>query len=75
MARRDYANLIGQTITLEGSGGAFRQCPTCDYRVGEITEATPTNHAARVRCKRCHSHISWLSKDHLDALKSKMVGA
>ena len=71
-----HERLMGQRVWLSGNDGPFRLCPNCYACEGKV-HAGSGPHLASIRCTGCDTHISWLSRAHLDALAARFrhVGA
>lgn len=70
MAQDNLARLLGQRVALVGREGPFRVCPTCRSCEGRIEKGSGP-HVASLVCTGCTSHISWLSRAHVDAFAAR----
>ena len=75
MARNSYACLHGSTVQLSGKTGPFRLCPHDGGSTGTVNLIGGNPHHAQVVCAACNMHVSWLSRDHLDAMLAQKRAA
>lgn len=74
MAQDRYAPLAGTFVQLEGSEGPFRECRYCNCTSARVVFGTGP-HLGALRCAGCERHLSWISRDHMEALLAKIRGA
>ncbi len=70
MAQDTYVSLVGRPVALEGTTGPFRACPYCVSHRGIVAPGAGP-HIAAINCAQCERHLSWLGRDHLDAMAAQ----
>lgn len=70
MAQNSFACLHGISVQLSGKTGPFRSCPYDGNGTGTgtVNFIGGNPHQAQVVCATCGMHVSWLGRDHLQAM-------
>lgn len=68
MAQNSFTCLHGTSVKLDGKTGPFRECPYDGALTGTVNFIGGNPHHAQITCATCGMHVSWLGRDHLQAM-------
>jgi hypothetical protein len=78
MAQNNFDCLHGTSVRLSEKSGPFQSCRYCIHESrnsGTVLFIGGNPHHAQIVCADCGMHVSWLGRNHLEAMLAQSKGA